>query len=85
LSYLFPAYDVYSRTGHRIDPRSAEFREVLARISLALKFMADHPSIRDHDQYLSWLRQLQRRANSLVAKVLCCAVLSCPVLFCAVV
>lgn len=52
-----------------IDPRSSDFRVILSRISTALKFLSDNSSIKDHDQYLGWLKQLQRRADSLVAKV----------------
>ena len=55
--------------GLSVDPRSTQFRVVLTRVSAALKFLALHPAIRDCEQYLTWLKLLQRRANSLVAKV----------------
>ena len=35
-----------------------------------MEFVQEHPGIRDSDMYLSWLLQLQRRADSLVARAM---------------
>ncbi len=51
-----------------VDPRSAEFRDVLTRVSNAIHSISGYLEIKESDKYLQWLRQLQRRAHSLVAK-----------------
>jgi hypothetical protein len=57
-----------------IDPRSPEFQGVLIKLSKALSSLqaqSESGSVfKDADKYLRWLRQLQHRATSLVAKAM---------------
>jgi hypothetical protein len=55
-----------------IDPRSPEFQGVLIKLSRALHSLQQQSEngaeFKDADKYLRWLKQLQHRATSLVAK-----------------
>ena len=50
------------------DPRSSEFQRTINHITTAMKFLKDHPDLKDADLYKKWLRMLQRRAHSITTR-----------------
>lgn len=52
----------------KVDPRSQEFKNILVRLSKAMKFLKGRPEFLDSERYIKWLYQLQHRATSLVAR-----------------
>lgn len=53
-----------------IDPRSAEFQNILARLSKAFGALRAHKDLKESEKYQKWLEQLQNRATSLVARAM---------------
>jgi hypothetical protein len=51
-----------------LDPRSPEFKDILARLAKAAVYLHSHRDILDCERYLIWLEKLEHRACSLIAR-----------------
>lgn len=50
------------------DPRSADFQKTMNHITTAMKFIKDHPDLKDAELYKKWLKMLQHRAHAITTR-----------------
>ena len=50
------------------DPRSSDFQKTMNHITTAMKFLKDHPDLKDAELYKKWLKMLQHRAHAITTR-----------------